>query len=194
MDKKILIFLFVGMLLINFLSAIDIPTVQRGQPVDLIQFCPTCTYVNLSSVTLPNNTQIFVNDVMVKNGNTYTYAWSDTFQIGEYIYFVFGDKGGNTVGESLTFTVTPTGEKDVMIFYIVAYVILFGIVIFGFSVRNEWITVLGGLGLLFMGIYTLNSGIGMYKNSTSEILSWITIGLGAIISIVIGIELIEENL
>ena len=62
--KKLLLTLMLGMFLISFISSSDIPTVEQGETIQLIQYCPTCTFVNLSSVTLPDNTQLYFNEAM----------------------------------------------------------------------------------------------------------------------------------
>lgn len=109
--RKLLLILFLGLFLVNLASAVDIPTVKLNETIQLIQYCPSCTFVNLSSITFPDNTQQYFNEAMTKNGSTYNYSFSGTSQIGKHIYFVEGDKGGTLSGESLEFEVTSSGNS-----------------------------------------------------------------------------------
>ncbi|KKN14985.1 hypothetical protein LCGC14_0990650 [marine sediment metagenome] len=116
-------------------------------------------------------------------------------QTGQYSVLVDCNDGGFGGFTSFGFNVTPTGESENMLgLYALLYLILFGIVFFGFYVKNEWIAILGGLGLIFLGIYTLNTGIIIFRNVATEVVAWITIGLGTIIAVVTSISLIEDNL
>jgi hypothetical protein len=50
------------------------------------------------------------------------------------------------------------------------------------------------MAMLGLGIYTINSGIIVYQDAITEVLSWTTIGLGAFFSIFTGLEVINDNL
>ncbi len=114
---------------------------------------------------------------------------------GAYCHMIHCNSSAFGGFEESCFEVTPTGESGNMLgLYILLYAILFGIVIFGVSAKSEWIAIIGGLGLIFLGIYTLNTGIIIFRNVATEVIAWITIALGSIVSIVIGITLIEDNL
>lgn len=93
---------------------------------------------------------------------------------------------------SFGFDVTPTGEKNVFGFQIFLFIFLFGLVIFGFFVRNEWIVILGGMGLMALGIFSLTQGISTFRNDLTTMVSLVTIGFGAIVAIVTGIQAIDS--
>ena len=55
--KRLLIFLFVGIFLLSLASAEgSIGTVKQNDCIDLYQFCPSCSYVNLIAIKYPNAT------------------------------------------------------------------------------------------------------------------------------------------
>lgn len=111
--KKILTTLLLGLFLISFASAIDCwGTFKQNTDIDLIQKCPTCSYVNITSITYPNGT-IFLNDEMQQNGVNFNYTLPDSSQIGIISYGTIGDKGGASPPnyEDLCITITATGEE-----------------------------------------------------------------------------------
>ena len=161
----------------------------------MIQTCSDCTFYNISNVLYPNGT-ISINEVVMERDDTfYNFTFTDTNTLGTYIVNGFGDTGGVKTTWRYKFDVTPTGDKDSLLgFFVVVYLILAGIIIFGFHIQSEWIAILGGMGLIFMGVFILNTGIVIFRNDATMVISLVTIGLGAIISIGSGMELIENNL
>lgn len=140
--KKIFIIL-IWVLLVSPINALSIPTVIQDGTVELTQFCPSCTFVNLSSVIFPDNTIQYFNEEMTKNGSTYNFSFSKTSQIGEYVYFVEGDKDGTLAGESLPLIVTKTGflltEGEAIIYLVVALgVFLLFVIAFYFMLATPY--------------------------------------------------------
>lgn len=78
--------------------------------VTLYQLCSNCTFVNVSSVTLPNSTVLPLNVNMNKVGVDYTYSFCGTVLEGEYLYSVYGDKNGGILSEVLKFTVVRASQ------------------------------------------------------------------------------------
>lgn len=77
--------------------------------IDLFQTCDTCTFVNISSIRLPNQTLINFNTSMVKDGITFSATYDVPNITGRYYYNVVGDKDNNINAETLCFTATSTG-------------------------------------------------------------------------------------
>jgi hypothetical protein len=73
--------------------------------------CSNCSYVNITSVTYPSSLVSIINEEMAKNGNDYTYSFTDTTELGEYKYNVCGDKNSVYQCEVLTFSITPSGSN-----------------------------------------------------------------------------------
>jgi len=113
----------------TFVNATNLPTAEQGENITLIQQCPTCTYVNISSITYPDNTVVYLNTEMQQNGSTFSYLFTDTSQIGNYIYFVEGDKDGLVQGEALYFEINYSG-KDLYMSQSIIYILLSGLLVF----------------------------------------------------------------
>jgi hypothetical protein len=121
MKKNVMIFLLLGMFFISFtgvsagnfanlqIECSAISPAQQDNAKALWQTCDSCTYVNISSVILPNGTIESYNVAMTKVGTTYTYSYTPTL-IGKYYYSVVGDKNGILDEETLCFESTYTGE------------------------------------------------------------------------------------
>ncbi len=113
MKGKLILCLLLGVILVTTISASDINnigTFKRTDSIDLVQYCDTCTYVNISSILLPNGTLINLNEVMTKSNYDYNYAY-EIDDIGLYSYTVCGDKDGSLKCETLNFEVTEFGDK-----------------------------------------------------------------------------------
>ncbi len=197
--KKILLFLMLMMVLISPVSAViqDLGTFKQNTNITLIQTCGTCTFNNITSILYPNSSIAISNVEMIRDGTFYSYVLNNSLTItnGDYIVNGFGDLDGVNTTWNYNFLVTPSGEDDSLLgFFVIVYLILTGIVVFGFYVQSEWIAILGGMGLIFMGVFILNTGIVIFRNDATLVISLVTIGLGAIISIGTGMELINNNL
>jgi len=98
--------------------------------------------------------------------------------------------GGYNVG---TFTVTPSGFGDTLGFYLIIILLLFLLIFMGFSIGEEWFVILGGLGLMMLGIYSINSGVAGFKDM---FMTWgvglFEIGVGFILSIKSSFELFKD--
>jgi hypothetical protein len=115
MKNKLMLVMLLGMIMIGLASAIDcgsndIGIFKQGEMINLRQTCDTCTYVNLSSVTIPpNSTMLYFNEAMTKTGIEYNYSFINTSINGNYFYTVIGDKDGIDQSETFCFSVTPSG-------------------------------------------------------------------------------------
>lgn len=115
MNKKLLsvfilgIFLFASMPLAVAMD--DIGTFKKGDTIQLIQICDSCTYVNLTTVILPNGTSETYNNAMTVDGLNY-YLDYNVSEIGDYKYVVCGDKGSSLMCETFSFSVTQTGGEN----------------------------------------------------------------------------------
>jgi len=115
MKKILLVVILLSLFLIPFVSPIETECSKFTDPVmkndtfDLVQVCTTCTYVNLTSIELPNGTSIFYNEGMTKNDIHYSYPYNPEFE-GIYYYTVKGDKDGEVMAECFYFEVTNNGN------------------------------------------------------------------------------------
>lgn len=106
------IFLFT-LLLISFSSAIECEgTFKQDTEINLLQKCPSCTFVNITSITYPNGT-VFFNDEMQQNGTNFNFTLPDSSQEGRITYGTIGDKNGVSppAFEELCIEITKTGTS-----------------------------------------------------------------------------------
>ncbi len=111
--NKILTTFILGMFLINLTSAVgDIGIVKQNDCIDLYNYCPTCSYINLTAIQYPspNSSVITMNLIMTKTNNNYVYEFCNTSLLGEHSYTTCGDKAGVLTCEKITFEVTKLGS------------------------------------------------------------------------------------
>jgi len=172
--------------LISLTSAIDCwGEFEQNTEIVLIQKCPSCSYVNITSITYPDGTT-FLNDEMVQTGINFNYSLPDSSQIGIISYGTIGDKNGADPPyyEDLCIEITPSGKSISVGLYIIFILISFGLAITGFYIQDNWIIVLGGFASILVGLFTLFYGIAGFKDTTYTWgLGIITLMLGAYFAI-----------
>ena len=197
MKKLISILLLVCILLPVTTAALSsLGTFKVKENVTLLQLCDDCTYNNITSVVGPRG-NILVHDVeMIKDGTQYTYIFNNTYvqQIGIYRVNGYGDEGGSISTWEYTFETTPSGFIGTFQLYIVILAILSGVILLGFSIKEAWFVILGGMGFIILGVYSLNSGIvGFQDMFMIYAISLFEIGIGAILSIGAGIQKMDYD-
>ena len=112
MNKKSFLWIFVLLFFVfNSYASSGSIIFKQNSNVSLYQVCDSCSFVNLESVIFPSGDVLYLNSSMVKNGFSYTYNWSNTSELGEYFYFVCGDKDEGLACETLSFMVSVNGER-----------------------------------------------------------------------------------
>ena len=127
---KINIFFLLMIFSLSFISADgDIGYVKQNDCIDLYNYCPTCSYINLTAIQYPNQTLSLMNLAMVKTDKNYVYEFCNTNKTGGYSYTTCGDKAGVLTCEDMTFEATTTGKttpSGVPTFLGVLIIIIFG--------------------------------------------------------------------
>ncbi len=121
--KKILLCLMLGIFLISLATA-TLPPVKQNECVQLKTILNTA-WVNISSITYPNGTTLFLNQEMTKNALTFNYTFCGTDTLGLYLYDYF-DAEGNAYPND--FLVTPSGKVPTVaesILYFLLTIIMF---------------------------------------------------------------------
>lgn len=96
----------------SVVAAQSLGTFQKETTVTLLQSCESSTYSNISKVQLPNSTlAINAETPMVKSGNTYSYDFSNTEQLGRYLVYGHCDESGSDTVWVYDFEITYTGQK-----------------------------------------------------------------------------------
>ena len=121
--KKILLTIILGIFLITLASA-SLPAVEQNVCIQIKTILNTSS-VNISTITYPNETTLFLNKDMTKNALTFNYTFCGTDTIGIYIYDYFDAEGKVYVND---FEVTPTGfilETSDSLLYIIILIATF---------------------------------------------------------------------
>jgi hypothetical protein len=182
--------MLLGMFLLSFTSA-SLGTFKQNDCVD-IKTILNISAVTISSLNYPNSSTALNIIEMDKNGLTFNYTFCNTLLVGTYNYD-YNDTEGNVYVNS--FDVTPSGESGSsnQIFFILFFVVAYGIGFFGFFGKNMLISFLGGIAMIFLGIYTSTNGIIIYKDAFTSALSNITLGIGFIFMLLPIVEYLQEQ-
>ena len=188
--KKILLILIMSMFLVSLVSAEEcsIPSVKQGDTIQLTTVCRGgCTEVNLTKVMFPNQSIALLGEFpMTANGSNYNFTFSNTNTLGHYSYDAEGvDPNSIVVGQTCSFLVTPSGNSGNanIVFFILMIFLFYGINLLGFFKENVMMTVLGGMALMFLGVYMVNNGIIIYQDNLTNYFSYVTISWGGMSSI-----------
>ena len=173
MKKQLLSILFISLLLITTVSALDIlKPAKLNQKYVITQTCATCTFVNF---TLSNQGGlILVNQGMELNGSGVWIFEYTPLVVGRHDVAGMGDSEGTNTSFTTFFEVTGSGFTQTLGFYFLIFLIPASLIFFGFKIEDNWVIVLGGFALTLVGLYVLFFGIDTIKDPTY------TFGLGII--------------
>lgn len=193
--KKLLLFLIIGIFLISFVTASisDLGTFKQGSCINIPQTCPDCTYNNISKITMDGESNTVLGEVVMQKDDTYyNYTFCNTTLVGEYTINGYGDEGGTKDTWEYKFKITPSGNSSNEVLYIVLILIIYGITFVGFFGKNEIITLLGSLAMIWLGIYLINEGIIIYRDWITNGIAYLTIGLAAYFGFMAGYSLYKD--
>ena len=193
--NRILLTLILGLFLISFISAdCSLPPSKIGDSIQLTQTCSNCTYINLTKIVYPNQSIALLGEYsMDANGTNYNYSYTPN-TLGTYYYTTKGDLNGIVTIQTCSFDVTPSGTSDNLGLYLILIGIVYLIGFFGFFGKNLWVSALGGIGMLTLGVYFIGEGVIIYRDYLTNAVAYLTIGLGAIFTLVPIIEFIVQEL
>ena len=176
---------------------------KTGTAVDIkIQCLNNNTYCSASAICnltlLDNNNNAIVTNVKMTNQGSihnYTLSPSQTLVQGQVTGSAVCYDGATYLDPAIIeFTLTPSGFVNTLGFTIIIFLIAYGILIFGFAIKNEWVAIAGGLACVSLGLFSINNGIADYRSTITDAISWWTIAVGAITSIYAGYSIIEDNI
>ena len=182
-------FVFLFFFSLNFVSGygynsgsdniLNIGNFKQNQKVNLIQTCSNCSFNNLTTIKLPDGSLISINGLMTKDGTFYNYSFSNTTQLGTYIVNGLGDENGVNSVWAYSFNVTSAGSGVSGLPFLIFGILIFGfLILWGWRTNYPWVIVLGAFGILIVGIYTSLHGVGEYKDSITQVISYVLISLG----------------
>lgn len=153
---KLIIYMFL-LLILSSIAYGSFGIFTINECVNLLQTCESCTYNNISSITMPDSSIIIANISMVRNGVEYSYYFCNTTLNGIYRVHGFGDPDGELKIWRYEFKITPNGEEPtsgIAFFYLGSIILLIFFIaasIYGFmNVESIWIRY-----ALFCTIYLL---------------------------------------
>jgi succinate dehydrogenase/fumarate reductase cytochrome b subunit len=163
-NKKLIFIIALALLFVPMVFATDnIGPFKYDQAFQISNYCNSadCTYMNLSSITYPNGTILYLNKEMTQNGQEFNYTFAST-TIGLYHFKTCANPSGDYTCEDDTFDITSSGfiqssansigSLSFLILMIVLMV-LFGIIGFKLLKHNTlWIL---GLFLMFFSVLLL---------------------------------------
>jgi hypothetical protein len=200
MDNKILssiafrfLFILVLVLTVQIASA-SLGTVKQNECIS-IRVLANCSSINITEVSDGTNTFVLNTPMEKLGGQTFNYTFCDTASIGDYSYSwnnpcvdCATDECGND------FEVTPSGFGNTLGFYIVMIILVGGLIVLGFTISEEWFVILGGMGLIMLGIYSINYGIAGFRDM---FMTWglglFEIGVGFILSVGSAFQLVKDD-
>lgn len=197
------IYTFLSLLIVLAVCLQAVSAEKTGQALDvkitcLINnaYCSASTTCNLTLLDANNN--VIVSGVKMTYQSTYfnyTLKPSQTLLQGSISgNAVCTDGTVTTEPAEISFNMTPSGLGDTLGYSILIYAIVYVIGFVGFFGKNEWVTIIGGLAMLSLGIYSLLNGISDYRTTMTDVISWWTIALGAFFALYAGYSVIEENM
>ena len=109
---KKFVFVMVALMLLSFVNASQdsLGVYTQNENADLLQICGTCSYVNVTSIVLPNSTHVIIDSSMERRGAEYNYTFTQTDLLGIYSVNGVGDLDGTNNAFAYEFKVTPNGE------------------------------------------------------------------------------------
>lgn len=201
MKKLILVFTLLFLFVIPQLSALESqPTIKQGECINISQTCASCSYVNISSISNRDNSNLILNQEMVGIGNgEWRYEFCDTNFLGRYDVKGKGDINGIDESFATDFYVTPSGESGTenIIFFLIILILLYTLTLLLFFKREIELApfvVLTGSALGTLGLYMIRNGIIIYRDYFTNYLSYITMFLGFGLSIWALIEWIQDSM
>lgn len=96
--------------LIMFIGLASAEIYRLDTNITIVQTCANCTYMNFTSITLPNSTVVQFDLNMTRNGPKFIqYYFVD--KVGKYVVTICGDVNGILTCNDYDFTVTPSGDE-----------------------------------------------------------------------------------
>jgi len=190
MNNKIILSFIFGIMLLSLCSA-NLGTFKQNECVDIKTILNTSA-VTLSTLSYPNG-NIIVSEKAMSNsvGLTWNYTNCLNSQIGFYNYDYYDAENNVYVN---TYEITPSGFTGTLGFYIIILLIASASILLGFKMTDHWFVIVGGIGFLLIGLYSINYGIAGMRDM---FITWGTglfeIFMGGYLAIRAGLEISDGD-
>jgi hypothetical protein len=167
--------------------------ISNGQPKTSGISCDLHLYDNLGN-NLFTGTD---NSADTYGDYTFNLTKGNFSKVDNYYYFVRCNSSSLGGFSESILNITPSGNGGSpanIAFFILVIALVYGVTLVGYLKQDYYITILGSMAMLFLGVYLFNNGIIIFRDDLTRYLSYMTMGLGAIISVVMSILIIQDNL
>jgi hypothetical protein len=196
----VIMILFMNILFVGIVSVqSEIQTLPDGAKlntcIDLPQTCSNCSVINITTITYPNKTVLYLNTPMTKTGSHFNYTFCNNSAIGSYVVETCSILDGTFYCPppySYNVTSSGLGGTNNLVFILFIIIIIYAVTFTGFFGKNEIVTILGGMFMIALGIYLFNNGIIIFQDWITQYFSIATTGLGFILAMYAAISLIGE--
>jgi len=197
---SLILSLIVGTLIFSGINLVNAETYQVNKDINLTFPCTLNNAIPSSSATFNitvnkvGGKTIIDNEQATSLGQGLFYYQTYFVDIGTYEVIEFCYDGTYSYSNKEYFEVTPSGKSGTnnLVFFIFLILILYAINLLGFFGKNEIMTILGGMALIFLGVYMTNNGIIIYRDNLTMYFSVVTIAWGFISSLIAGYSLYEN--
>jgi len=183
--KYVLLIALLFLLALPMASA-QIGTFKQNTCITLPQVA-NASYCNITAIYNPEGVASSIPINMTKSGTSFNATFCNTSLIGNYI--VNGDC--DTEVWAYDFQITPSGSGSSANYSFVIIVLSFVILLIGIFSRNIPTTILGGMAVTLVGLYSLINGIDVYRNTTTEWVSIILMSFGGFWMVKAGLEYLD---
>jgi len=158
---------------------------KQNDQVQLIQTCSICDYVTLDSIKYPDGTINNVEENMTKVGSTFYYNFTQTSQLGEYIY--------NTYYGNWTAPVSFEIEGGNLNLFLVLVGGSLILLLFAFLFKSPWISFASGSLMIVSGIYLMGYGLQFFSDLYTRSIAYTLIGIGLFFAVVSGFDVFSDE-
>lgn len=189
----------IGLMFLFLLSTVSayLPH-QQNNDFDLVISSNNATNCNLTYIQNPDGSKNTLNLAMTKDGTSFIkeIKGGNFSLLGDSCIHISCFDGITYETGSICREITPSGKGGTanIVFFVFVILMLYGITFVGFFGKNIPITILGGMAMLGLGLYTINNGIIIYQDWLTNYFSYITIAIGAVLALWAIIEWIQEEL
>lgn len=146
-------------------ASADLGTFKQGKCLNLLG-SDNVNSMNLTSVTYPNGTTLFINTPMTNNNGVFNYTFCSTLQRGSYVYSYVETDGtpwtnGFVIGE------------DISLAYVAVWALVF-LLIYGLMIYKKKVPLYKFIGKTLIMINGI-AGFVISYNIIVQIVMWVTI-------------------
>ena len=158
---------------------------KQNDQVQLVQTCSICDYVTLDSIKYPDGTINSIDENMTKVGSTFYYNFTQTSQLGEYIY--------NTYYGNWTAPVSFEIEGGNLNLFLVLVGGSLILLLFAFLFKSPWISFASGSLMIVSGIYLMGYGLQFFSDLYTRSIAYTLIGIGLFFAVVSGFDVFSDE-